>query len=199
MATAKVDSKDLVAEYVCHRLASSNYPNEQNCRRRVTPNNTQQALQALGDELEPRFAQTCGSILNKLHITPDTAHQTFKSIVEELFADGQQNWGRVVALFEFGSQFALRCVQLAMPQLVNPIIDWVSDYVDSKLAAWIAQNNGWAGLVGFYAKTHRNKKTTRSAAAFMKTCGYAAAGLVLTVGTLVAFQTIGESLICRMG
>ena len=41
-------------------------------------------------------------------IPPDSPHQTFMKVAKELFADGEYNWGRVVALFYFGYKMILK-------------------------------------------------------------------------------------------
>lgn len=138
-------SRTIVEDYVRYRL-ESNGLTWQNGQRDVTPNEIQRAMRALGDEFESRFSQAFDDMINQLHITTDTAYQTFRTIVNEIFSDGV-NWGRVVALFGFGGKLAVRCVQQSMPQLVSSIVDWVSTYVDTTLQSWISANNGWVRCV----------------------------------------------------
>ena len=140
-------SRTIVEDYVRYRL-ESNGLTWQNGQRDVTPNEIQRAMRALGDEFESRFSQAFDDMINQLHITTDTAYQTFRTIVNEIFSDGV-NWGRVVALFGFGGKLAVRCVQQSMPQLVSSIVDWVSTYVDTTLQSWISANNGWVRRVVF--------------------------------------------------
>ena len=102
-------SRTIVEDYVRYRL-ESNGLSWQNGQRDVTPNEIQRAMRALGDEFESRFSQAFDDMINQLHITTDTAYQTFRTIVNEIFGDGV-NWGRVVALFGFGGKLAVRCVQ----------------------------------------------------------------------------------------
>lgn len=140
-----VDSaRTIVEDYIRYCLAKKGL-NWHNGQRDVTPNEIQQAMRAMGDEFETRFSNSF-DMINRLEITPDTAYQTFRAIVTEIFADGV-NWGRVVALFGFGGKLSVKCVQQNMPQLVNSIVDWVSDYVDTNLKSWITSNNGWVSVV----------------------------------------------------
>ncbi|XP_076460512.1 apoptosis regulator R1-like isoform X2 [Babylonia areolata] len=180
-----VDSSRSVAEdYIRYRL-ERNGLSWQNGQRDVTPNEIQRAMRALGDEFESRFSQTFDDMINQLHITPDTAYQTFRTIVHEIFSDGV-NWGRIVALFGFGGKLAVRCVQQSMPQLVNSIVDWVSVYVDTTLRPWISANNGWAGFLEFY-EGGPEKRTKDSWPSFKTICSYAAAGLgILTLGAFLS-------------
>ncbi|XP_070211972.1 bcl-2-like protein 2 isoform X3 [Littorina saxatilis] len=177
-------SRTIVEDYIRYRL-DSNGLSWQNGQRDVTPNEIQRAMRALGDEFESRFSQAFDDMINHLHITPDTAYQTFTTIVNEIFKDGV-NWGRVVALFGFGGKLAVRCVQQSMPQLVCSIVDWVTTYVDTTLKPWIAENNGWAGFLEFY-EGGPDKRGNESWPSFKKICSFAAAGLgILTLGAFLS-------------
>ena len=44
------------------------------------------------------------------------------------------NGARVVALFSFGGSLAVACIEKEMPLLVDQIVDWVQNYVDTKLS-----------------------------------------------------------------
>lgn len=180
-----VDSSRTVAEDYIRYCLERNGLSWQNGQRDVTPNEIQRAMRALGDEFESRFSQAFDDMINQLHITPDTAYQTFRTIVNEIFSDGV-NWGRVVALFGFGGKLAVRCVQQSMPQLVNSIVDWVSVYVDTTLKSWISANNGWAGFLEFY-EGGPEKRSKESWPSFKTICSYAAAGLgILTLGAFLS-------------
>ncbi len=45
-------------------------------------------------------------------ISPDSPKQTFLSVAREIFADGNFNWGRVVALFYFAYKMAIKVGQV---------------------------------------------------------------------------------------
>lgn len=141
-----VDSSRTIAEDYIRYSLEKNGLSWHNGQRDATPNQIQQAMRAMGDEFETRFSHSFDDMISRLEITPDTAYQTFRTIVTEIFADGV-NWGRVVALFGFGGKLSVKCVQQNMPQLVNSIVDWVSDYVDTNLKSWIAANNGWVSVL----------------------------------------------------
>lgn len=180
-----VDSSRSIAEdYVRYRI-ESNGLSWQNGQGDINPNEIQRAMRALGDEFESRFSGQFDEMINQLQITPDTAYQTFRTIVNEIFTDGV-NWGRVVALFGFSGKFAVRCLEQSMPQLVNSIVDWLATYVDTNLRQWISTNGGWAGFLEFY-EGGPEKRTKDSWPSLKKICSYAAAGLgILTLGALLS-------------
>ncbi|CAI9597204.1 unnamed protein product [Staurois parvus] len=65
-----------------------------------------QTLLEASEEFELRYRRAFNDLACQLHITPDTAYQSFEQVVQELFRDGI-NWGRIVAFFCFGGG---RCV-----------------------------------------------------------------------------------------
>ena len=136
-----MSSKQIIADYVNHRLQSKGYL-WQNCPPLPPPNRINKTMRLVGDEFEGRYKDIFDDMCNQLHITPSTAYPTFIAIVNELYSDGIK-WGRVVALFAFGGALAVHCVDNEMPDLVDSIVDWVSTYVDTNLHSWIVENGGW--------------------------------------------------------
>ena len=124
-------SRSIAEDYVRYCLERNGFAWE-NCQTDVLPNENQRAMRALGDELESRFHHTVDDMTNQLYITPETIYTTFRTVGEEIFSDGV-NWGRVVALYSFAGNLAVRCFQQSMSQLVNSTVDWVSIYVDTSL------------------------------------------------------------------
>lgn len=106
------------------------------------PSPAQMTMRTLGVEFEERYTEVFQDMSNQIHVTPNTAHPTFTAIVNELFSDGIK-WGRIVALFSFGGSLAVHCIEKEMPLLVDQIVDWVTQYVDTNLASWITQHGGW--------------------------------------------------------
>ena len=141
---ANIDTRLLFADYVRYRLTKEGleWPG---CPDLPPPSRVHLSMRLLGDEFEKRYCEVFQEMCNQLHITPNTAHATFVGIVNELFSDGIK-WGRVVALFSFGGALAVQCVQREMPPLVDNIVDWVTQYVDTSLSSWINNHGNWVGL-----------------------------------------------------
>ena len=138
---AAMDTKLLVCDYVKYRLNKQGY--EWSCCPPLNqPTKINKTMRILGDEFEQRYTGVFQEMCNQLHITPGTAYPTFIGIVNELFSDGVK-WGRVVALFSFGGALAVQCVEKEMPHLVENIVDWLTQYIDTHLGTWINDHNGW--------------------------------------------------------
>ncbi|XP_018411911.1 PREDICTED: bcl-2-like protein 1 [Nanorana parkeri] len=113
---------------------------------------TEELLQALMDaseEFELRYIRAFNDLACQLHITPDTAYQSFEQVVHELFRDGI-NWGRIVAFFCFGGALCFESADKEMEELLPRIIQWMATYLDSSLEPWIQQNGGWEAFVSLY-------------------------------------------------
>lgn len=105
------------------------------------------ALRDSADEFELLFTQAFSDLSSQLDVTPDTAYQSFKSVMDELFKDGV-NWGRIVGLFAFGGVLCVECVEKNMSELVSRIADWMTMYLDEHISPWIQSQGGWVSRQG---------------------------------------------------
>ena len=140
-----VDTNGLVADYIKFRLEIQNLEWTDNPPSLASAGKTHKTMRALGQELEERYNEVFSEMCNQLHITPNTAQQTFVAIVNELFSDGVK-WGRIVALFAFAGALAVQCVEKEMPVLVPQIANWVTQYIDNHLSSWIQENGSWVRM-----------------------------------------------------
>ncbi|XP_077316601.1 bcl-2-like protein 1 [Lithobates pipiens] len=114
------------------------------------------------EEFELRYRRAFNDLACQLHITPDTAYQSFEQVVQELFRDGI-NWGRIVAFFCFGGALCFESADKEMEELLPRIIQWMATYLDSSLEPWIQENGGWEDFVTLYgndaaANTRRSQE-----------------------------------------
>lgn len=108
-----------------------------------------QALLEASEEFELRYRRAFSDLTCQLHITLDTAYQSFEQVVHELFRDGI-NWGRIVAFFSFGGALCFESANKEMEVLIPRIIEWMATYLDTALAPWIQTNGGWEAFVSLY-------------------------------------------------
>ncbi|KAE8597716.1 hypothetical protein XENTR_v10016574 [Xenopus tropicalis] len=101
-----------------------------------------QTLSRAGDEFSRLYQQDFRQISGLLHLTPSTVRVRFATVVEELFHDGV-NWGRIVAFFEFGGVMCVESVNREMSPLVDSIVGWMTEYLNSHLQNWIQEQGGW--------------------------------------------------------
>jgi len=86
------------------------------------------------------------------HRDADVCRRTFVGVVDELFADGRYNWGRVVTVFAYAGWLARACKSAGNGSEVNVSATWcdivtdvAGEYIGSKLSPWICQQGGWVG------------------------------------------------------
>ena len=141
-----VNTRVLVADYVSHHLRKHNVPWRADADAGAAePGPVELTMRAIGDEFEDRYREVFEEMSSQLHVTPNNAQQTFHGVVGELFND-EVNWGRIVALFSFGATLAVQCVENDMPELVDQLIDWITQYLDDNLYSWIQEHNGWVSI-----------------------------------------------------
>ncbi|KAE8574239.1 hypothetical protein XENTR_v10003342 [Xenopus tropicalis] len=161
-------SRDLVEKFVCKKLSqkgacgefsSNSQPKGVSNGSSEGPGATQgivgeEVLQALLDaseEFELRYQRAFSDLTAQLHLTQDTAQQSFQQVVGELFRDGT-NWGRIVAFFSFGRALCVESANKEMTELLPRIVQWMVQYLEHTLQPWMLENGGWEAFVGLYGK-----------------------------------------------
>ncbi|XP_072308049.1 bcl-2-like protein 1 [Eucyclogobius newberryi] len=140
-----------------------------------------EALQDSANEFEELFTQAFSNLSSQLHITPDTAYNSFKNVMDEVFKDGV-NWGRIVGLFVFGGVLCVECVEKNMGNLVPRIADWMTIYLDENIASWIQSQGGWGRFAHIFGQNaaggaRRSRETLKT---------WLLVGVGLLTGVLVA-------------
>ncbi|XP_066127688.1 apoptosis regulator BAX isoform X3 [Saccopteryx bilineata] len=98
-----------------------------------------ECLKRIGDELDSNIE------LQRMIAAVDTnsPREVFLRVASEMFADGNFNWGRVVALFYFASKLVLKALCTKVPELIKTIISWTLDFLRERLLGWIQDQGGW--------------------------------------------------------
>jgi hypothetical protein len=179
-------SRSVVANYVYLRIAQARHGDFDADEDQIDGLvDVATAIEALAKEFEQRYEQVFHEACGQMFLTPDSAQGMFMTAVQTLFADGSINWGRVIALFAFGGCVAAQCIEKEMPGLVEPVITWVSQYIDSHLTSWILEHGGWEGLVVFYRKGAETRNGTSWPSIGTLCRAFSAIG-ALTLGAILA-------------
>lgn len=91
-------------------------------------------------------------MMKRLNITQENGYMTFVSIANELFEGDKMavNWGRIVALYSFGGQLALHCVESKMEDYALNIATFMGRYSSEVVAPFVRQSGGWNKLCEEY-------------------------------------------------
>ncbi|XP_063815173.1 bcl-2-like protein 1 [Pseudophryne corroboree] len=139
----------------------------------------EQALLEASEEFELRYRRAFRDLTCQLHITPDTAYQSFEQVVQELFRDGT-NWGRIVAFFSFGGALCVESANREMEELLPRIIQWMTTYLNTSLEPWIQANGGWKAFVSLYGNdAAANTRKSQELFGMLLFTGVTLAGLFL--------------------
>jgi len=112
-------------------------------------------LRRVVDELSSRHEIIFTSIARKLGTRvaiegPSAARwrYTFIAVATELFADGHNNWGRVVTIYAFAGWLVRQhcTAETCGDELAHTIAVTAGDFVADKLADWICRQGGWVRL-----------------------------------------------------
>uniref|UniRef100_A0A8C5ZH07 Apoptosis regulator BAX n=1 Tax=Marmota marmota marmota TaxID=9994 RepID=A0A8C5ZH07_MARMA len=92
-----------------------------------------ECLKRIGDELDSNME------LQRMiaAVDTDSPREVFFRVAADMFADGNFNWGRVVALFYFASKLVLKALCTKVPELIRTIMGWTLDFLRERLLGWI--------------------------------------------------------------
>lgn len=93
-------------------------------------------------EVSERHTIALKSMVNKLNLDDSNMFQTFVNVADEIFEDGQINWGRVIVVYAFASRL-MAYFRKSNPVYEEKISLYVGKYVGNKLGRWILDNGGW--------------------------------------------------------
>jgi len=119
-------------------------------------------------ELSSKHEIVFESIARKLrlqvngHRDTELCRRTFAGVVDELFADGRYNWGRVVTVFAYAGWLARAGITDSRGKTSEfdddswPVIvvNVAGDYISRKLSHWICQQGGWVSILLIFAMQH---------------------------------------------
>jgi len=109
-------------------------------------------LRRVVDELSSRHEIIFSSIARKLGIRVATEgptaarwRYTFIAVASELFADGHNNWGRIVTIYAFAGWLVRQhcSAETCSNEIAHTIAVTAGDFVADKLADWICRQGGW--------------------------------------------------------
>lgn len=101
-------------------------------------------------ELSDRHDILFQSMITRLQVDDCSLFVTFAGVVDEIFEDGQINWGRVVAVYTFAARLADSFIKDNKPDAARKIATYTGRYVGKKLGKWIIENGGWDGFADFF-------------------------------------------------
>ncbi|XP_072283069.1 apoptosis regulator BAX-like [Pyxicephalus adspersus] len=105
-----------------------------------------ECLRKIGDELDGNMELQ--RMIEQVQSNPPK--EVFFRVATEMFADGNFNWGRVVALFYFACKLVLKALCTRVPQMIRTIIDWTIEYLREHVVQWIRDQGGWEGLLSYF-------------------------------------------------
>lgn len=98
----------------------------------------------MGDELIDNHQIVVNAVAKRLKYSNESTRiqDVFTLVANEIYKDGNENWGRIVSLYVLGAILALNDNDETHGYNMNSIVDFVGEYIDNK-SKWIEKNGGW--------------------------------------------------------
>ncbi|WAQ98840.1 MCL1-like protein [Mya arenaria] len=118
--------------------------------QRKSPNRFCKTMRKTVKEVSDRHDIVLKSMVNKLNIDDGNMFQTFIHVADEIFEDGQINWGRIIVVYAFAARLTSHFRKQNTNQ-DDKIALFVGKYVGNKLGRWILDNHGWEGFADYFS------------------------------------------------
>ena len=151
---------EIMAEDVVLNMADKN--------SKRPPNRFCKTLRRTVKEMSDRHDMVFNGMVNRLRPAENDTFQKFVIVADKIFADGQVNWGRIVAVYAFGARLAKYYTdnniieseiiigvnnEPASSHLMSyqkKIAFFVGKYVANKLGKWVLDHGGWDAFVKYF-------------------------------------------------
>lgn len=80
-------------------------------------------------------------------VSTNISYEEFKDLLSELFAAGGITKERIVVLFFFCSDVAIRCLKGAA-ELCAQFVSWSISFITEKVCSWVRSHGGWGEVMG---------------------------------------------------
>jgi len=125
------------------------------------PNRYCKTLRRTVKELSDRHNLVFKGMVNRLKPDENSAFPTFVIVADEIFDDGQVNWGRIVAVYAFAARLSKYYIDnnshltsesndRKLLHYQEKIALFVGKYVANKLGQWILDHGGWDSFVEYF-------------------------------------------------
>ncbi|XP_041368869.1 induced myeloid leukemia cell differentiation protein Mcl-1 homolog [Gigantopelta aegis] len=128
-------------------------------------------------ELLERHKIVFNSMVKKLDVCEKNVLLTFEKVADEVFEDGETNWGRIVTVYAFAARLAMACKRNGNDEVLQNIAIITGKFIWRKLGPWILQHGGWDAFVEAFSDANPVEETIWK-------------GLLLTAVSLGAMATI---------
>jgi len=115
------------------------------CRHAATVRRVVDELSSRHEIIFSSIARKLGSRVAAEGSTAARWRYTFTAVASELFADGHNNWGRIVTIYAFAGWLVRQhcATDTSSDELAHTIAGTAGDFVAEKLADWICHQGGW--------------------------------------------------------
>ncbi|RUS77464.1 hypothetical protein EGW08_014770 [Elysia chlorotica] len=122
---------------------------------RTAPNKFCRTMRRTVKDMLERHEIVFKGMVNKLNLDENNFFQTFVIVSDELFADGEVNWGRIVAVYAFAKRLAQHHndnMKASQSETLHQekIAMFLGKYVACKLGQWIHTHGGWDAFVEIF-------------------------------------------------
>nr|CAD7445806.1 unnamed protein product [Timema bartmani]CAD7459918.1 unnamed protein product [Timema tahoe] len=86
------------------------------------------------------------SMVDNLKVTPETGYGVITSVADQLFCNGEINWGRIITFYAFAGCLALYCQKKNMHKLARRIPRLMDDTIEKQIVPFVKYTGGWERL-----------------------------------------------------
>lgn len=86
------------------------------------------------------------SMVDRLHLTSRTNIQYLDQMCDEVFADGQVTWGKILALYALCAAIGRHFRDSEKQDVARESVECIGQYIGKKVTSWIKKEGGWVAI-----------------------------------------------------
>lgn len=152
------NTKHILNDFVKFRLKIDGLSWE-DPREKVECTTVEYTMRTLGIECEDQWQDLF--LLKFMSLNTQVPFQNAHEICNDLFKHGE-NWTRIVGLVSWTGFCVVKYIKKGQVSLARGLVDWMENFFDKHLNAWIAGHGGWDGLVRTLGGKHQKFQSSIS-------------------------------------
>ena len=137
-----MEVRNLVRDFTNYRLRLGGY-NNWGEEPVLSPSPIVKTVRLLALHFERKYEDRFEEMTATIDLLDHWSREAIEGVSKGLFEDGIR-WGRIMGLIVFSARLSLNAMERDLPDRVDDIVEWTSDYLLSDFFRnWILTHGGW--------------------------------------------------------
>ncbi|XP_078390189.1 induced myeloid leukemia cell differentiation protein Mcl-1 homolog [Cetorhinus maximus] len=121
-----------------------------------------ETLERIAERLIEKHGTAFTGMINRLEISQRSDLETIQRVANEMFGDGEVNWGRVVSFIAFGAVMGSHLKKIQREDCIDDVAMQIAQYLAEQKREWLEAHNGWDGFSQFFHENNAEESAKKA-------------------------------------